>query len=235
MTKTWITLCRILTMKNISSDDKRLGDNFKAIREYRELTQGKLAEMAEVGQQTIYKIENYIIRNPRNIKKYADILGVTVGFLYHGDPSQIPFLGVYSQNLIDINKPIGFIPVLNLEQVLLSPTNLEGISNELEKIPVYNEEELMLKAVKMDSLSMQSDTEVSIEKNAIVIFDPSERPTTNSIVVAHIDSEDRACIRQYINEGGTKILKPSNKAFATTPINEKCVILGVVKEKRVKF
>lgn len=212
-----------------------LEKNFKAIREYRKETQEEVAIAVGVGQQTIYKIENGIIKNPRNIKKYADHFGVTVDYLYHGSSSQLPPLGVYSgADPIDIHKPMGFIPVLTSEQVVANYLEKGGKLDE--KIPVYSEEELEYRAMKIDSDSMSRGLGLSIENGSTVIYDPHAKPINGKLVIVKFKEDDsKAYLRQYIDEGGAKKFKAFNPDFEPVLMTDESIIYGVAKEKRVKL
>lgn len=214
-----------------------LADNFKAVREHKGYTQEQVAEAIGVGQQTIYKIENSLIKNPRNIKKYADFFGVSVDFFYHGNPSHLHLLGVYSElTPIDISKPVGFIPVLTSEQVASNYMQRGNDLSKLEVIPVYSNDELEYRAMIIDSDSMVRTEGISIEKGAIVIYDPNTKPINGKLVIAKFSNEEnKAFLRQYIEEGGAKGFKPFNPMFPFTSLKEDSVIYGVAKEKRVKL
>jgi transcriptional regulator with XRE-family HTH domain len=214
-----------------------LAKNFKALREYRNKTQEEVATANDVGQQTIYKIENGIIKNPRDIKKYADYFGVTVDFLYHGNSSQLPPLGVYSETgPIDLNKPVGLIPVLTSEQVATNYLDKGGKLDDIKTVPVYSDDELEYRIMTIDSDSMMRPEGLSIESGARVTYDPNATPTNGKLVIAKLKEGDtQAFLRQYIDEGGTKGFKAFNPLFVFVPMTEGSVIYGVAKEKRLSL
>ena len=77
-----------------------LSDQIKALREGKGWTQNHLAEVAEVPQPTIWRLEKGLIRNPKMelLTKLARALGVTVDELAGGtQPS--PFAQVPGGNL----------------------------------------------------------------------------------------------------------------------------------------
>lgn len=68
-----------------------LSDRIKALREAKGWTQNHLAEVAEVPQPTIWRLERGLIRNPKMelLRKLARALGVTVDELAGGIQQQL--------------------------------------------------------------------------------------------------------------------------------------------------
>lgn len=62
--------------------------------------------------------------------------------------------------------------------------------------------------------------------NAIAIIDPDAQPTHGQIVLALIDGEPT--LRQYIVDGKSKLLRPTNAQFSVRTMAPSDVFLGVM-------
>jgi len=64
--------------------NRTLGERLRSARKARGLTQRELANMADTTQDVIQKIENGVIKMPRNIKKIAESVGRSPAWLQFG-------------------------------------------------------------------------------------------------------------------------------------------------------
>lgn len=72
--------------------------------------------------------------------------------------------------------------------------------------------------------SIQDGAKVVVEP----IFDPEQ--INRKIVVAMLDGSSEATIKEFIQDGPVKFLKPLNPAYPSMQINGNCRIVGVVKQ-----
>ncbi|WP_272674560.1 MULTISPECIES: LexA family protein [unclassified Providencia] len=80
--------------------------------------------------------------------------------------------------------------------------------------------------------SMTSPSGLSIPEGMVILVDPNIEPVNGKLVVAKLDNE--ATFKQYINDAGSKYLKPLNPQYRMIPINGNCKIIGVVVDARIK-
>lgn len=85
--------------------------------------------------------------------------------------------------------------------------------------------------VRGDSMSNTSNPR-SIQDGAKVIIEPEFDPEqlNRKIVVAMLEGSNEATIKEFIQDGPVRFLKPFNPAYPTLPINGNCRIVGVVKQ-----
>lgn len=84
-------------------------------------------------------------------------------------------------------------------------------------------------AVKMENNSMMdlSGQGISIPIGAVLIADVGKRLTSGSIVVAALDGQKEAVIKQYVKDGPNTYLMSINQNYDKIIFNEGCVIVGV--------
>jgi len=70
----------------------------------------------------------------------------------------------------------------------------------------------------------------TFNENELIFVDPEVEPINGKYVVARLEDDNEATLKQLIIEGGHKFLKASNPAWPTQiqPINGNCTIVGVV-------
>lgn len=83
--------------------------------------------------------------------------------------------------------------------------------------------------VKGDSMTSFTGGK-SIPEGSVIIVDPNMQAEHGKVVVARLEENDEATLKQLVIDGGTKYLKPFNNSYPTMPINGNCTIIGVVKQ-----
>lgn len=233
--------------ENIDNEQaKILGENVRMARllmkkkEPWDWSQEKTAEKLKMTQQGYQKIEAGKTSSPRRetLNKIATLFNTTVDFLFGRSSNSQP-IEVYSELIpIDVPQPVGLIPVLTPEQVASNYIENGGKLDDLKLIPVYSKDELGCRAVVIESDSMFRPHEegLSVEKGAIVFYNPNKDPRNGDLVIVKFNgNDDVVYLRQFLNEGGTKGFKPFNPAFAFTLYNDSSNIYGVAYRKMVDF
>lgn len=85
-------------------------------------------------------------------------------------------------------------------------------------------------ALRVMGDSMTASSGRSIPDGSIVIVDPDIAAEHGRIVIARLDDNSCATIKQLVIDGSQKYLKPLNPAYPILPINGNCTIIGVVKQ-----
>lgn len=75
----------------------------------------------------------------------------------------------------------------------------------------------------------------SIPEGSVVIVDPDLTAEHGKVVVARLDDNAEATLKQLVIDGGQKYLKPFNHNYPMMPINGNCTIVGVVKQVILDF
>lgn len=83
--------------------------------------------------------------------------------------------------------------------------------------------------VKGDSMTSLTGGK-SIPEGSVIIVDPNMQAEHGKVVVARLEENDEATLKQLVIDGGTKYLKPFNNSYPTMSINGNCTIIGVVKQ-----
>lgn len=83
--------------------------------------------------------------------------------------------------------------------------------------------------------SMTSPTSPSIPEGHLILVDTGLVPQPGDLVVAKLDSEEKATFKKLVSDAGQLYLKPLNPAYRMIPIDGNCRLIGVVKEAKVKL
>ena len=102
-------------------------DRIRIAREQANLTQAELAEKIGIKQQSVFKIESGDTKNPRNLEKIANVLGVDLNWLLTGDGLMYP------------NKSPQDIKIQSILGVLTS-TQKDEMLSMAEKFKNFNEQ-----------------------------------------------------------------------------------------------
>jgi len=70
----------------------------------------------------------------------------------------------------------------------------------------------------------------TFNEDDLIFIDPEVQPVNGKYVVARLDDENEATLKQLIIEGGERYLKATNPDWPNKilPINGNCTIVGVV-------
>lgn len=83
--------------------------------------------------------------------------------------------------------------------------------------------------------SMTSPTSPSIPEGAFVLVDTGIEPKPGDLVVAKLETDDKATFKRLVSDAGQLYLKPLNPAYRMIPIDRNCRLIGVVKEAKLKL
>lgn len=87
--------------------------------------------------------------------------------------------------------------------------------------------------LKVEGDSMTSPQGLSVPEGYIILVDPDDHAENGKLVVAKLLNTNEVTFKQLVRDAGTTYLKPLNPTYRTIEINEKCKIIGVVKEIRL--
>lgn len=89
--------------------------------------------------------------------------------------------------------------------------------------------------LEVDGDSMTAPSGQSIPEGMLILVDTGIEAQPGHLVVAKLDSEEKATFKKLVNDAGQLYLKPLNPAYRMIPINGNCRIIGVVKEAKMKL
>lgn len=76
--------------------------------------------------------------------------------------------------------------------------------------------------------SMTSPVGFTVPEGMIILVDPSKEVTSGKLVVAKLVNDNEATFKMYVEDAGSKFLKPLNPQYPMIHINGNCSIIGVV-------
>ena len=105
----------------------------------------------------------------------------------------------------------------------------------LEMIPTATKLGPLAFALKVYGDSMESPTGISFPANSIIIVDPDAIATPNSFVVVRLSKDRGATLKQLVDQGHKRCLKPLNRRYPILELTPNAIILGVVKQMIINF
>lgn len=202
------------------------------------LTQAKLAEMAHVSQQTIQKIEASLIKIPRNIEIYAELLNVSPEWLMFGTENTPESRPVNMREAWNQKDP-NWAPVLEWNELIqwltasapaldMDPKTRDFVPNPLIGQP--HRKHVFAVRVQNDAMAPPTGNTLTFQLGTILIVDPylCKNVKSGNYVVGYRPGTTDPLFRQFIAEGGKMYLKPLNPQYPTEEIDSTFMVLGVV-------
>ncbi|PKF60640.1 XRE family transcriptional regulator [Psychromonas sp. psych-6C06] len=197
---------------------KRIKDRRKDIG----LSQEELAERVGVSQNAIHKLEDGTTKKPRKIFELAKVLKCDPEWLLNGIAPKHS-----ESNLITpINKLSGLYPLIDWVQAgnFTAIAEIHPSDAEHYPCPVKCSDQTFLLKVRGQSMAG------TFNEGELIFVDPEVEAINGKYVVARLDDENEATLKQLIIEGGERYLKATNPDWPNKilPINGNCTIVGVV-------
>lgn len=90
-------------------------------------------------------------------------------------------------------------------------------------------------ALKVYGDSMESPTGMSFPANSIIIVDPDSIATPNSFIVVRLSKDRGATLKQLVDQGHKRCLKPLNRRYPILELTPNAIMLGVVRQMIINF
>lgn len=203
---------------NKSVLDVKRGKRVRELREYRKYSQDQLADLINVSQGAIQRIENG--GGTRHWVELAKVLECDVGWLKNGEgPSP------YLRNLT-ILKPLYELPMLSWLDAIRWQSCIEVADNQ-EKILMEEKYKNCFGLIIKDDLMVSQNLAESFNPGEKIIVNPHIKPEHNKFVVAHQKGAPEAFLRKYVISGNDAYLM-ANKGLLPILVDDEISILGVV-------
>ena len=199
-----------------------ISTRIKSRRKLLGLSQEELAERVGVSQNAIHKLEDGTTQKPRKIFELANVLQCNAEWLLTGKGSPHSEIS----NVVEGPELHGQFPVISWVQAG-DWTDIYEVNRhdaEYYPCPVKCSDRTFLLKVRGQSMAG------TFNENELIFVDPAVEAINGKYVVARLDDENEATLKQLIIEGGHKFLKATNPAWPTPiqSINGNCTIVGVV-------
>ena len=202
--------------------DNVFASNLQKLMLKKDITEAELARHTSIPQPTLHKILTGITNDPRGstLSTLAGYFGVSIDELYYNathnstrtiTPQSIPLL-----SWIDCLKEKEFITELN-------SNNWENwITAEFSNSSVF-------------ALESKPALTARFPINTIFIVNPNILPDDGDLIVVHYPDTNEATLREFTQDGPTKLLLPIIKNTETTVLNAEIKIVGVVVQTRINY
>lgn len=212
----------------------KIGIRIKHLRESLKIKQTDFAKKVGISQPTLSDLENGITGLPRNIKKFAEVLGVSQAYLLFGKELKINEEKAIYEN-------VRSVPLLSWDFISKSALNLKSIIEGLRSTQMDFETVVLPTeflgdnciAVKADGSSAMIDPDPnprSIYKDDILVIDLDKEAANNNTVLAI--AEGKWLLRIY--NATEQVLEALNPKFPLIKFEE-VEIQGVVIHKLTKY
>lgn len=196
------------------------------------MTQDTLAKQLEVTRGAIaHYLSGRRVPPMKQFQKLAEILKVNPVWLQYGvDISKdTEKAGTYMTEIDPLNPP-NRIPILSWKQVANAP-DLEDFDKMYikEYVPHLFTDELGHYALRIqgDAMTAPSGYMVSFREGDLIQVDQAKRPQHNDFVVTVLPGANEAALRQYVEEGGMRYLKPLNPQYPLIEVDDRVRFCGV--------
>lgn len=200
---------------------KNLSQILRALMDESGLSESELARRTQVGQPVIHRILSGETDNPRvaTLSQIANYFTISISQLIGDSPLPTTRLKGTSQ----LKAPTwSFVPLLNWEQVVHWPIQLENLSMVSTDLPL-NEEQGFALTVRDNTMSPR------FPEGILLIVDPNRPAKNRDFAIIHIQDQPNAVFKQVLTDGEDLYLKPLNPDFKTTLVEkDRCRILGTV-------
>lgn len=200
-----------------------LAERFRKAREAAGFSQEQLAKEVGVVQQTINKIENGVIRNPRNLPLIESVLGLPSGYLMYGEEAE--------SKMPSLPQPLmARCPILDWEKAIDWPRNRDEAIKD-RKIEALAQKIILganCYALQINNNAMaERGYKKSFSEGSYIIIDPDVKYKSGSLVVA-VENLQEMLFRRYVKEGSREYLFAYNSDYESIKVDETIKICGVV-------
>lgn len=215
---------------------KTFGERLYSRRNELGMSQDELARKTGVSRVTISKIELGDSQDTRsaNLFRIAEALRCSPRWLLDGtQDSEKP------SGLANVENPHPNLPTYRYPKIswvcagLWNGCDSPDFPDEWISTDVNAGENGFWLDVKGDS--MTSAGEFSILEGMEVLVAPEKEPRSGSYVVARLRDSGEATLKQYVEDAGSRFLKPLNPRYPLIPMHGNCEVIGVVVEMRMKL
>ena len=198
-----------------------------------------IADHVGVKQPTVSQWEaDLMVPRGESLKKLEEILKTNSDWILHGKgnpDARYVLVQPDSQEFKAISLNTKRIPVLSWVQA--GAWNDIGCDDPAMTCTEWTEtsadvsDHAFALIVRGDSMTNSSNPR-SIQDGAKVVVEPIFDPEqlNRKIVVAMLEGSSEATIKEFIQDGPVKFLKPLNPAYPSMQINGNCRVVGVVKQ-----
>ncbi|MFE1816926.1 LexA family protein [Metapseudomonas otitidis] len=211
-----------------------LGQRIAELRKKNGMSQRALAAACGWGSQS--RVGNYETdsREPSldDIERMAKALGVTSAQLIAGSPADQSNVQLAAQPTRYYRYPVLSWVSAGLWGDALQPyepgaEDQHELSDYKGKAPCF--------WLKVSGDSMTAPIGDSIPDGHLILVDTGMEARPGHLVIAKLESEDKATFKRLVQDGGRMFLKPLNPAYPLIEINGTCRFIGVVVETKRKL
>ncbi|MBF0438608.1 MAG: LexA family transcriptional regulator [Magnetococcales bacterium] len=216
------------------SDAHSLGERIQTARKFAGLTQKQIANRVGISQTAVHKLEGGFSRTSKKTVSIALTCGVDPiwldtgrGEMSLGGPGGQPGKPGDKEYRTPV---IARIPLISWEEAkAYTPKTAETHHPENVQawIPVAPRTSTTAYALKVPDDSMQPE----FHEGEIIIVDPTMKADHNHFIVARVDGDSRATLKQLIVHGAKRYMKPLNSRYPLTEIQGELIVSGVVMAK----
>lgn len=202
-------------------------DRLKFARTRSKLNQEELAELSGVGQGIISKLERGRIQKTTSMVALARALKCNPSWLETGIDAPGEVDGQKPKHgTVDATQGIhGLVPLIAWVQAGYGVSAVDNLHpGEGERIETTYRARRHTYALRVNGDSM----EPKFPQGCIVIVEPEENPQHGKFVIVR-QNGDEPTLKQYVEEGSNKYLKPLNPRYPIITMGPDDVFCGVVK------
>lgn len=192
-----------------------IGKRIVEARRKKGLKQIELARLLNIKQQTIHSIESGQVKQPRQIKRIAELLNVSIEWLLFG--SETKFISINDQ-----------IPLILFKDIpIFLHGNTDKICIEMMYIPLPRRDTSNMFAFQINDDSMKAPipNEDSFNVGEYVVIDIKKEIRSGNFVIA--EKDNKPTFRRFVEDFTGNLLVAINPTYPTIKIDSDTKIIGV--------
>ena len=218
---------------------KTMGQRLRERREELDLTQGELAALSGVRQETISNIETGRNKGSRYIAQLARALKLDAHFLATGKPYVLAIADRTASGNVSPGPDLrGTVPLISWVQAGAWRTTVDNLElSEGERLPVTVQVKRHTYALRVRGDSMVAPHGDSFPEGSIIVVEPELEPQTGDYVVVQQagKSGEETTFKRLVRDGDRYFLEPLNPRYPVAEMGRGATICGVVREAIRRF
>lgn len=205
-----------------------VGQRIKKLRKENKKTQLEVGKFCNVSDVTVGFWERDVNEpKGRALQLLAKLFNVDINYILYGSLNN---LSPVKSSTVQTVPLLSTVQAGNFTEHMINNNEVNEWINTTFSI---SSESFALKVVGDSMLNPLGNP--SIPEGSIIIVDTLQFADNGKIVVARIDGTDQVTVKKLVIDGPNRYLMPLNPQYKSIPIDNNCVIIGVVKGVQIEL
>ena len=205
-----------------------IGERIKKLRKENKKTQLEVGKFCKVSDVTVGFWERDVNEpKGRALQLLAKLFNVDINYILYGS---LHNLSQVKSSTVQTVPLLSTVQAGNFTEHMINNNEVDEWINTTFSI---SSESFALKVVGDSMLNPLGSP--SIPEGSIIIVDTLKSADNGKVVVARINGTDEVTVKKLVIDGPNRYLMPLNPQYKSIPIDDNCVIIGVVKGIQIEL